>query len=103
MNRGLAAFVLAAGALLLASGAGAQTPAAKPEPVAMSVAEGLQQNLARRVGEKVELVLISGKSLTGTVKAVGPSAVHLSALEGKEFYDALVRVDQISAFVVRAK
>lgn len=88
---------------MLASSAMAQAPAAKPEAAALSVSEGLQQNLARRVGEKVELLLTSGKSLAGTVKAVGPSAVHLSALEGKEFYDALVRADQISAFVVRAK
>ena len=69
----------------------------------LEVAETLQSNLARRVGEKVELVLISGKSLAGTVKAVGTAGVHLGALEGKEFYDALVRTDQISAVVVRAK
>lgn len=103
MGRGLAAIALGAGALFFASSAAAQAPPAKPEIAALTVAEGLQQNLARRIGEKVELVLVSGKSLTGTVKAVGLATVHLGALEGKEFYDALVQVDQIGAVVLRAK
>jgi hypothetical protein len=103
MGRVLAAVALAAGSWMLAAGAAAQSPAAKPAGVKFVVAEGLQANLARRVGEKVELVLSSGTSLTGTVKEVGTGGVHLAALEGKEYYDALVRIDQISAVVVRAK
>jgi hypothetical protein len=103
MDRRLAALALAASLLALASDAPAQGPATKPDAVKLDVAETLQANLARCVGQKVELVLVSGKSLVGTVKAVGTAGVHLGALEGKEFYDALVRTDQISAVVVRAK
>jgi hypothetical protein len=103
MVRGLAVITLGAGLCMAAAQAGAQAPAAAKEPVKLDVGDGLQANLARRVGEKVEVILISGKSLTGTVKAVGTAGVHLSALEGKEFYDALVRIEQVSAVVVRAK
>jgi hypothetical protein len=103
MDRRLAAATLVAGLVMLPANAPAQAPAARPDAVKLDVAESLQANLARRVGEKVELVLLSGKSLVGTVKAVGSAGVHLGALEGKEFYDALVRTDQISAVVVRAK
>jgi hypothetical protein len=102
MVRGLAVITLGAGLCMAAVQAGAQAPAAK-EPVKLEVGDGLQANLARRVGEKVELILLSGKSLTGTVKAVGTAGVHLTALEGKEFYDALVRIEQVGAVVVRAK
>lgn len=103
MDRRVYAIALTAGLLLLPSRSPAQAPASKPDAAKLSVAESLQANLARRVGEKVELVLVSGHSLAGTVKEVGAAAVHLSALEGKEFYDALVRTDQIGAVVVRAK
>lgn len=103
MGRGLAAFALVAGLLTVAADSRAQAPAAKPDGIKLDVGESLQANLARRVGEKVELVLVSGKSLVGTVKEVGTAGVHLGALEGKEFYDALVRTDQIAAVVVRAK
>lgn len=103
MDRKLAVFTLIVGVALLASSGGAQAPAEKPQPAPLSVLEGLQPNLARRVGAKVELVLTSGQSLTGTVTAVGAATVHLGALEGREFYDALIRVDQIAAVVVRAR
>jgi hypothetical protein len=103
MHRRLAACVLVAGLLTVASDSRAQAPTAKPDGIKLDVAETLQSNLARRSGEKVELILVSGKSLVGTVKEVGTSGVHLSALEGKEFYDALVRIDQVSAIVVRTK
>jgi hypothetical protein len=63
----------------------------------------LQANLGRNVGKKAELVLISGKSVTGTIKEVGSASVYLTALEGKEFFDSLVRNDQIAAVVLRAK
>lgn len=103
MDRRLAAIALVAGLLTLASDSRAQAPVAKPDGVKLDVAQSLQANLARRLGEKVELVLVSGTSLVGTVKAVGTAGVHLNALEGREFYDALVRTDQIGAVVVRTK
>src|SRR5262245_51515521 len=102
MHRRLSVAALVGVTLMLAPVVPAQGPA-KPEGAKIDVAETLQGNLSRYVGEKVEVVLVSGKSLTGTVKGVGKESVHLAALEGKEFFDALVRVDQIGAIVVRTK
>ncbi len=57
--------------------------------------------LARQAGQKVELVLNSGEHVSGTVKAVGSKAVHIGAITGKEFYDAVVALDDVSAVIVR--
>ena len=52
---------------------------------------------------KVEIHLRGGGTLAGTVAAVGDHAVHLTQLAGKEFFDALVRLDDISALEVRVR
>lgn len=57
--------------------------------------------LKRQVGQSVELRLKSGDKLAGKVAAVGDKAVHISALTGQEFYDAVVALDDISAVVIR--
>jgi hypothetical protein len=57
--------------------------------------------LTRQVGQKVELRLKSGEKLSGTVKAVGTSCVHIGALAGQEFYDAVIAKEDISAIVIR--
>lgn len=57
--------------------------------------------LARQVGQKVELRLKSGDKLSGTVKAVGTTCVHVAALTGQEFYDAVVAKEEIAAIVIR--
>ena len=45
----------------------------------------------------------SGLELTGTVRSVDSRLVHLGALQGKEFFDAVVAVDSIEAVLVRTK
>jgi hypothetical protein len=37
------------------------------------------------------------------VVAVGEHVVHLSELAGKEFFDAVIRLDQVSAVLVRVR
>jgi hypothetical protein len=61
----------------------------------------LLQVLLRQVGQKVELRLKSGDKISGTVKTVGASCVHIGAITGQEFYDAVVVNEDISALVVR--
>lgn len=51
----------------------------------------------------VELVLKNGKSYRGLVGSVGDHAVVITEIQGKEFYDALVQLDEISAIEVRAR
>ena len=57
--------------------------------------------LTRQTGQKVELLLKSGDHISGTVKATGTQSVHISAITGREFYDAVVLMADISAVVIR--
>ena len=59
--------------------------------------------LDRQVGKRVALVLTTGPELSGVVTAVGDHVVHLSELAGREFFDAVVSLDRISAVVIRAR
>jgi len=63
----------------------------------------LASTLAKYVGKRVTVHLKAGHELTGTVTKVGQTAVHLSELTGKEFFDAVVRLDDISALVIRVR
>ncbi len=57
--------------------------------------------LKRQAGQRVELRLKSGEKIAGKVEAVGDKAVHLSALTGQDFFDAVVLLEDVSAVVIR--
>lgn len=57
----------------------------------------LADNLKIYKGKNVFVHLKSGKTLQGYVKAVGNNLVHLEKLKGKDFYDALIRIEEINA------
>jgi hypothetical protein len=57
--------------------------------------------LERQAGQRVELRLKSGEKLAGKVEKVGDKAVHLSAISGQEFFDAVVVLDDVTAVLVR--
>jgi hypothetical protein len=59
--------------------------------------------LRARVGKPVTLVLRSGKEYGGTVGEVRGQAVVLKSLSGKEFFDALIRMDDVSAIEIRTR
>ncbi len=63
----------------------------------------LKDNLASNVGKRVSLVISPGESLEGTIEKVGDHFVLVSKLSGKDFYDALVRIDDVKAVVFRAR
>ena len=77
------------------------TSAAFAAPLAFDPADTTTTILKKQTGQKVELRMKSGEKISGTVKAVGDKAVHLSALAGQEFSDAVVTLDEISAVIVR--
>jgi len=66
-----------------------------------SVGHTLAQNLQPLVGKRVTVHLLSGETLTGTVKAVNEDLLHLEKLERRDFFDALIRVRDISAIETR--
>jgi hypothetical protein len=78
---------------------------AKP-PVAVeganfNVSSSINDNLKIYVGKDVLIHLRSGKTIQGYVKSVGDHFVHVEKLSGREFYDALIRTEDISAIEAR--
>jgi hypothetical protein len=67
------------------------------EGMAYNVGASLQDNLKSLVGKKAYVTLDSGKTFAGIVKEVGNNFVHLEKLDGKDFFDALIRIEDISA------
>jgi small nuclear ribonucleoprotein (snRNP)-like protein len=49
------------------------------------------------IGKEVFISLRSGKTYQGRIKAVGDHFLHLERIAGKDFYDALIRIEDISA------
>lgn len=59
--------------------------------------------LEKQVGQIVDIRLESGEKMGGKLEKVTDKLVHLSALTGAEFYDAVVDIEDISAVTVRTK
>jgi len=76
--------------------------AAKPKIVAVqgvsyNVDASMGDNLKALNGKRVYVTLNSGKTFTGLVKKVGEHLIHIEKLVGKEYFDALIRIQDISA------
>jgi len=71
------------------------------EGIKYDVNFSLEENLKMFVGKKVYITLDSGKTLAGIVKDTGTHLLWLEKLEGKEFFDALIRIDTINAIDTR--
>jgi hypothetical protein len=67
------------------------------EGVKFDVSISMKDNLKLFSGKNVFVHLRSGKTLQGYVKAVGNDFVHIEKLAGRDFYDAFIRIEDISA------
>jgi hypothetical protein len=65
--------------------------------VGYNVAGTLRDNLKSLTDKDIYVNLRSGKVIQGRVKSVGEHLLHLEKIGGRDFYDALVRIDDISA------
>ena len=63
----------------------------------------LADNLTALKGKTATVYLASGQSMTGIVKDVKDNVLHLEKISQKEFYDAIIRVDMISAIEARVR
>lgn len=80
----------------------AQTKKVTPlDGVQFDTSHTMADNLKPYVGKDVTVDLRSGKTLQGYVRSVGNSLLHIEKLAGKDFYDALVRIEDISAIEVK--
>jgi hypothetical protein len=60
--------------------------------------------LKRLEGKTVRLRLAGGADeVVGKLQKVGKELVHLSDLSGREFFDAVVRIDQVAGVSVQAR
>jgi hypothetical protein len=83
-------------------------PGAAPAPTLSPSPTPTQQDLFRStlqkmIGKHVTVHLMAGRELTGLVNKVTDDAVHLSELGGRDFFDAIVRMEHISAIIFRVK
>ena len=67
------------------------------EGIKYDVNFSLEDNLKLFVGKRVYVTIDSGKTFAGIVKEVGNHLMWLEKLEGKDFFDALIRINSITA------
>lgn len=81
----------------------AEDAAAKPAPV-LSTAGSIRDALLQLPeGQPIEITLANGKSYAGRLGAVGSHAMILTKLTGKDFFDALIRIEDVSSVEVRVR
>jgi len=68
-----------------------------------ALAATIKDVLAEQTGKRVIVRLESGENLEGTVTRVGDSVVHIAKVSGRDFYDAVVRIDRISAVLFKVR
>ena len=86
---------------MLPTEAKANTKVVAVEGISYNVNSSLADNLKSLVGKKVYVTLDSGKTLAGFVKEIGNHLMHLEKLDGKDYFDALIRIENISAIDTR--
>ena len=59
--------------------------------------------LTENIGKRVIVRMDAGENLEGTVSKVGDNLVHIAKLSCKDFYDATVRIDRISAVIFKVR
>lgn len=87
--------------LIAASNAAAQKKVTDLEGVQFNTGASLSDNMKAFAGKDVYIHLRSGKTFQGYVKTVGNGLLHVEKLAGREFYDALIRFEDISAVEVK--
>ena len=104
MQRVAGAFTLAMAMVLLFLAVGMVPPALGEEKkLELREADTMADLLGRLVGTTVELTLRNGSSLSGRLAKVHQHVLVLASLRGKEFYDAVIRVEDVSAVTVRMR
>ena len=96
----LMAFLLSS---LLLTAQPVQAAGEAKEYVQFNAAMPLADNLTALKGKTVTVYLSSGQILTGVVKEVKDHLLHLEKLSQKDFYDAIVRLELISAVEARVR
>jgi hypothetical protein len=78
----------------------AETSGAAPQ---LNVAIPFTENLAALKGKTITVTMSSGQAVSGVVKDIQNGLLHLEKLSQKDFFDAVIVVDKISAVEVRVR
>ena len=68
-----------------------------------SVSATVKDILLENIGKTVILQMDTGVNMEGIVSKVRKIVVHISNISGGEFYDAVVRIDKISAVLFKVR
>ena len=71
------------------------------ETIKYLVNASIADNLKSLLGKQVYVTLDSGKTFAGFVKEVGNHLLHLEKLQDKDYFDALIKMEDISAIDTR--
>jgi hypothetical protein len=63
----------------------------------------LQTNLLQFKGKTIEIQFKSGGQMAGKLSEIGTQSILLKELRGKEYYDALIVIDDIAAVIFKAR
>lgn len=100
----LGATVAAALCLGAAPAAAQETAAGQEKKMVVEAQDTMASVLKRLEGKTVRVRLAGGgEELVGKLESVGKELAHLSGLQGREFFDAAVRVDQVAAVSVQVR
>ena len=78
-------------------------PAAETDAAQFNVNTSMMENLVVFKGRSVTLYLASGQTITGVVNDVKGNLLHIGKISQKDFYDALVAIDRISAIEMKVR
>lgn len=80
-----------------------QLLSADEKKIMFNTPDGVKEVLSAYIGKRLAIKTDAGEALEGTVIKVGDQLVHIEKLSGKDFYDAVVRIDRINAVVIRVR
>ncbi len=89
--------------LILSLALFAATAVADDAKTAMNDLTTVKDVLAQHVGKRVAVRTDDGETLDGSVAKVTEQLVYLEKLAGKEFFDAVIRVDRINSVTFRMR
>ncbi len=71
--------------------------------ITLSSGDTVQKLLESYKGKRVTVRLGSNEEVTGTVRFVSKELLQLGELAGKEFFDAVIDINRVSAVIIRTR
>jgi len=98
-TQGSAVSMLVLGCMLF----GAAMAGAEEAKYELKASATVRDILSERTGKRTTLRMQSGEDIEGTIVLVGNGLVHVSKLAGKDFSDAVISIDRISAVIMKVR